>query len=137
MKTARVHAANQPLMALICAGIAVESILLGKLEDAKVGAAAVAHYNSEVSAGRIVYKTIPSGFNQPANWSLAQLIEIARIEKLIVSRDAQMLHGVRDWRNLVHPNALRNEMKSLATGDLSSAAGLAVALADYAIRLVM
>ena len=127
---------TEPIVALICAGIAVESSLLRKLECFGAGSCSRRKFNAAVASGAIDLLKIGSGKNAPKDWSLAEMVEIARLEGLMTANDSQVLHVVRDWRNYVHPHVLRENVRGQSLTELATKAGLAVAAAGYATKIL-
>ena len=100
---------RSPILAVICAGIAMEAALLWALESCGAGYPDVVIFKQKKDSGEIP-KSVPPirvGNNHPKDWTLAQMIEIASLKGLVDSGAASAAHGVRDWRNLVHPHVLR------------------------------
>lgn len=50
------------------------------------------------------------------------MIEVARICGLIKQTSSQVSHGIRDWRNLIHPAKFRNDYPGGVTPEVADAA---------------
>jgi hypothetical protein len=100
-------AASCPALATAAAGSALETILLGELEREGSLSAEVAQVNLDIQARRLSLEVISRP--APDRWTLAQMIEVAQRRGMVTKTSSQVSHGVRDWRNLIHPAKLRQE----------------------------
>lgn len=84
--------------AIILSGGAIETILLD-----------VAQKNTTIVSGS---KKVPAGKSNPTDWVLNDLIEICLDVQIVSPELGKLSHGVRQYRNLVHPAVeLRQKMK--------------------------
>ncbi len=122
IKTAPGVAVSIPALSVVCIGAAVETVLLLELERESDLSAEIQKLNSEVSAGRLDGSLkIQAGKVNPDDWTLAQMIEIARFRGLVSRTSSQVSHGLRAWRNLIHPAKLRQDYPDGVPGDLADA----------------
>jgi hypothetical protein len=119
-------ATESPSLAAICVGAALEAVLLIELERIPDLNPAIQKLNQEVAQKRI-NPNLKITKLQPSDWKLAQMIEVARFAGLITQSSSQVSHGIRDWRNLVHPAKFRVEFPK----------GVPPEIADASIATVM
>lgn len=116
-------ATKSPALAAICIGTVLETALLLELEGRSDLPAAIRTLNGEVNSGRLERSFhIRNDRQHPSDWTLAQLIEIARVCGLVSKTASQVSHGIRDWRNLVHPSKFRSDFPNGVTQDVADAA---------------
>lgn len=124
LAAATVTASDSPAVSTVCMGAVVEGALLSLLElhtpdELSEIARSV---NSEVVAGRLNGSMRISSPTSPADWSLAQMIEGARLAGLVSGPASQVSHGMRDWRNLIHPAIARDLYPTGVPPDVGQAA---------------
>jgi hypothetical protein len=116
-------AAENPALAAICMGTVLETVLLQVLEVRSDLPAAVQTLNQEVQSGLLGrHLRIDAGKPRPGDWTLAQMIEVARVCGLIRQTSSQVSHGIRDWRNLIHPAKIRKDYPSGVPPEVADAA---------------
>lgn len=102
------YSSISPTVAAVSMGIILETVLLLTLEQVGDLSADIAALAQEIAQGKVDGSLkIDSNKELPSDWTLAQMVEIARIHKLITLSSSQISHAVRNWRNLVHPARLR------------------------------
>lgn len=115
--------AENPALAAICMGTVLETVLLQVLESRSDLPIAIQTLNQEVQAGRLGnYLHIGPSKQHPSGWTLAQMIEVARICGLIKQTSSQVSHCIRDWRNLIHPAKFRKDYPSGVPPEVADAA---------------
>jgi hypothetical protein len=107
LKSAPLIAAISPALASASIGAAMEAVLLEELEREGDLSAEILMVNAEIKAGRLDLQPIKG--NTVTTWKLAHMIEVARARRMVTKPLSQVSHGIRDWRNLIHPAKLREE----------------------------
>jgi AAA-like domain len=131
MEAAQSTLATNPTAATICMGAAVEGALMVALETRQDLPDLIDEFNRQVQDGR-VRDLREIARNAPASdLKLAQMIEVGRIARIISKPGSQVSHGIRSWRNLVHPDKVRNDYPSGVPTELGTAS---VAIGDFLIR---
>ena len=125
---------DYPAMAIAVAGIAFESKLLEILESRGVGSSESGQLNTDIDPG--VVKNVPKinyDKNSPGKWKLSQMIECARYAKILSAKETTLAHAIRDWRNVMHPSALRRTFSSRPNTDVNIQAQAAIANSEHLI----
>lgn len=101
--------ADAPLAAIFLCGSILEGVLLAAAEQ----------HQAEFNRSKSSPKTAENGKVKPfREWSLAQLIDVAHTEGLLNLDVKKFSHGLRDFRNYIHP---REQLESGFTPDKHTA----------------
>jgi hypothetical protein len=117
------NAAAQPTLAAVCVGAVVEGALLCVLEKRPDLQALAARLNGEIDRGRVDGGLRFGDTSRPLDrWSLAQLIEVARLAGVVTRPSSQVSHSLREWRNMIHPAEMRRSFPGGIPAELAEAA---------------
>ncbi len=123
LKFAVGNAASHPALAAVCIGAVVEGALLSVLETRTDLRNLAMQLNDEIHNGRIDnglrFRDVSRSIE---DWSLAQMVEVARLAGIVSRPSSQISHSLREWRNLVHPAAMRNAFPDGIPTDVADAA---------------
>ncbi len=117
------NAASHPALAAVCIGAVVEGALLCALETRVDLTDLAQQLNREIDGGRVDnglrFRDVSRALE---DWSLAQMIEVARLAGVVSRPSSQISHSLREWRNLIHPAAMRTAFPDGIPTDLADAA---------------
>ncbi len=115
-------AARYPALGAACVGAVVEGALLAALEQRDDLPALAESLNREIQEGRVDGGLKFQSPDLPVDrWTLAQMIEVARICGMVSKPSSQVSHGIRGWRNLVHPAEMRKTYPDGVPADVAEA----------------
>jgi hypothetical protein len=117
------NAGANPALTAVCMGVVVEGALLSVLETRTDLEALATRLNDEIDRGRVDTGLRFNEVSRPIDrWTLAQMVEVARLAAILTRPSSQISHSLREWRNLIHPAEMRRQYPDGIPDDLADAA---------------